>query len=167
VRGICPLEADRGAADREQSAPDLEQAEGGGLGGDADVGALEHLGAARDAVPLDGGDDRLARAVVAQHRLPVQVGIGPEAVAVPLPRHAVPGEGLEVHPGAEAAARPREHDGADRVVGVGLGPAVVEADQHRQRERVLRLRPVEREHQCGALAPHGEVFRPSHDPSPL
>ena len=40
---------------------------------DADVGALQDLGAARDRVALDRGDQRLDEAVVAQQRLPVRV----------------------------------------------------------------------------------------------
>lgn len=100
--------------------------------GHPDVGALEDLGAARDAVPLDGGDHRFPGAVMAQHGLPVEVGIGLEPVPVLLALHALPGQCLEVHPGAEGAPGAGEHDRADRVVLVGLDPAVVQADQHRQ-----------------------------------
>jgi hypothetical protein len=162
-----PLEADRRAADREQPALHLEEPERGGLPRDPDVGPLEDLGTAGHAVALDRGDHGFARPVVPQHRLPVQIGVGLEAVPVLLALHPLAREGLEVHARAERAARAGEDDRADGVVRVGLDPAVVQADQHRQRERVLGLGPVEREHQCGAFALHGEVFRPTHCRPPV
>ena len=49
-------EAARGAAEREQAAPGLPHPEDRALAGDADVGALQDLGAAGDGVALDRRD---------------------------------------------------------------------------------------------------------------
>jgi hypothetical protein len=88
----------------------------------------------------------------------VQIGVGLHAVPVVLSLHPLACEGFEVHAGAEGAACPGQHDGADLVVLVRRQPAVVQADEHRHRERVLRLGPVQGEHQRGAFTLHGEVF---------
>ena len=72
--GDLPPQAHARAAERKEAAPRLGDAEDRVLGGDADVGALQDLGAAGDGVAFDRGDDRLHRPVVAQQRLPVDVG---------------------------------------------------------------------------------------------
>ncbi len=83
--GDLALEADGGPAEREQAPLHLGDAELGGVAGDPDLGGLEDLGAAGHAVALDGGDDRLRRAEVAQQRLPVQVRVLGQRAAVSSP----------------------------------------------------------------------------------
>ena len=56
-------QAHRGAAGRVERPPRLGHAEAGALTGDADVGALEHLGAAGDGDAFDRGDQRLRGSV--------------------------------------------------------------------------------------------------------
>ena len=142
--GDLPRQPDRRAAEGEDPPAHLGHAEGGGLPRDADVHGLEHLGPAGDAVPLDRGDDGLARFVLAEQRLPVQVGIGleprrPLVVAVPA-RHL-----LEVGTGAEVAAGSGDDHHPDVGVAIDLHPGVGHPDQHLARDGVLGLGPVEGE----------------------
>ena len=65
--GDLAREAHGGAAAGEQAPLGLHHAEGGPLGGDADVDAAEHLHAAGHAGPVDRRDDRLVELEVAQH----------------------------------------------------------------------------------------------------
>ena len=78
VRDLA-AESHRRAAEREQAAADLGDAEDGALPRHPQVHRLQDLGAAGDGVALDRGDQRLARLEVAQQRLPVEVGVGVEA----------------------------------------------------------------------------------------
>ena len=64
--GDLAAEPDDAAALRVQRPLRLGEAEDAALAGDADVGALQDLGAAGDAVALDGGDQRLLQRPVAE-----------------------------------------------------------------------------------------------------
>ena len=66
VYGIWRDQPHRGAAHRVQAPLGLGDAELGALAGDADVGALQDLGAARDGRALDGGDQRLGQPAALQ-----------------------------------------------------------------------------------------------------
>src|SRR5437588_11147103 len=145
----------------EQPPPGLEDAEGGALGRDADVGRLEQLGSSRHRVALHGRDEGLAQVVVTKQRLPVEIRVGLHAVGVGvlLPLAA---NGLEVHARAERAPRTRQHRTADLVVAVDHGPGVGHAHEHGRAERVLRLGPVHGHHDGRAAAVHPEVLGPRH-----
>jgi hypothetical protein len=119
---------------------DLADAELRGGAGDPDVGRLQDLGAAGDAGALDGGDERLLQAVVAEEGLPVQVGVGGEA-GLPLVVGRVV-HLLEVTPGREVAAGAGEDGDPDAVVAVDHLPGIGQAGQHLQIERVARLGAV-------------------------
>ena len=58
----------RRAAHRVQAPLGLGDAELGALAGDADVGALQDLGAARDGRSLDGRDQRLGQPAALEQR---------------------------------------------------------------------------------------------------
>ena len=151
-------EADRGATEREQPALALPHAEDRALARDADVRALQHLGAARDRVPLDRGDERLREPVVAQQRLPVKVrGLGhPVADVLALRRRP---HRLEVGARREVAARAGEDRAADLGRLVDVRVPVREPDEHVGAQRVAGLGAVHREDHDVALALDGAVLR--------
>ena len=68
VRDLAAEPNDR-PTERVEAPAHLGHAEPGALAGDADVGALEDLGAAGDRGALDGGDQRLVEQEALQQRL--------------------------------------------------------------------------------------------------
>ncbi len=158
-----PGQADGRAAHREEPAADLEQAEGRRLPGDADVGGLEHLRPTGHADALDRGEDGLARAIPAQHGLPVEVRLGgePRAIRVVL-RESASGECFQIHSGTEGPTRTGQHNGPDGVVGVRFDPCVVQSNEHRYRERVLCLGAVQRQDERRTLPFDDQMFRACH-----
>jgi hypothetical protein len=86
----------------------------------------------------------------------VQVGIVAHAL-LPGVVLEVAGEGLEVHPGAEVAARPGDDGDAEVGVLVDLDPGVVHPRHHLHRQGVLALRAVERDDRDVAVALEEEV----------
>ena len=112
--------------------------------GDADVGALQDLGAARDGRTLDRGDQRLGQATALQQRVDAR-----RVVAAVLERIArrLGRRGLEVHPRAEVAARAGEDAGADLRIVVDAIPGLDHDREHLGGQRVARLWPVQRQDQ--------------------
>jgi len=151
-----PAEPHGRATEGEEPALGLEDPEHGALPRHPDVGRLEDLGPARDGPSLDRRDQRLAQVVVAQQGLPVQVRVLGHAVLVLFGVAAA--HRLEVHAGAERPAGAGEDGAADVVVAVDLLPGVLHADQHRQAQRVLRLRTVHRHDGGRAVALERQVL---------
>ena len=125
----------------DQATLDLGDAELGRTRGDHQVGRQHHLGAARQGVAFDGGDQRLARRPLG------------EADAAAGNRHYLSrGERLQIHPGTEIATGAGEH--RDREVGVvvefvdRVGQSLADRKVH----RVARLGAIDGDDQDPALA---------------
>ena len=143
--GDLPAEADGGSRHRVQRPPRLAHAEARRLAGDADVGALQQLGATGDGDALDRREQRLRRLVVTQQALVGEVGILRHArrhVDLVVGGFRVAGHGPQVGARAEVAVGAGEDDRADVVVGARLDHGVVHAHEHRPGERVEALRAV-------------------------
>ena len=140
-----PAQADGRSRHRVQRPARLAHPEARRLAGDADVGALQQLGAAGDGDALDRGDQRLRRLVVTQQPLVREVGVGGHArrhVDLGVGVLRVAGHGAQVGARAEVALGAGEDDRADVVVGARLDHGVVHAHEHRPGERVEALRTV-------------------------
>ena len=150
VYGIWRGKPARGAAEREQAALGFPHAERRALARDADVGALEHLGATRDRIALDRGDQRLRQPVVAQQRLPVRV-VAARHDLLHLRVGRLLAHGDEVGAGREVAARTGEDRAADLGMLVDVLVAEHEARRHVGGERVALLGAVHRQRQDVAV----------------
>ncbi len=143
--GDLAAQPDDRPAERVEAPAHLGHAEPGALAGDADVGALQDLGAAGDRRSLDGGDQRLVEQEALEQRLDDALGDVGGGVVVLLPEGVARvglGHRLQVGAGAEAAARAGEDRDADVGVGVDLVPRLRHLLHHRRRQRVAALRPV-------------------------
>ncbi len=134
----------RGAAHRVQAPLGLGDAELGALARDADIGALQDLGAARDRRALDRRDQRFGQPAALEQGIDAR-----RVVAAVLERIAgrLGCGGLEVHASAEVAARPGQDAAADLRIVVDAVPRLDHDREHLGGKRVARLRPVERQDQ--------------------
>jgi hypothetical protein len=128
--GHLALQADRGAADREQGPLDLGQPEGGRFRGNADVRGLQDLRAARQGVALHGGDQRLAEPAGSQHPAERQVRASdlvgePIITGRPVGRH-----GGQVGARTEVAAGAGQDGNPDAVIGVDGVPHLRQTVDH-------------------------------------
>ena len=128
----------RAARAGDDPEADLGQAEARVLRGDHDVARLRELAASAEAEAVHGRDQRLLEPA---HALP----------AVELPareqvRRTFLGHRAHVGARRERAPGPTQHDAAHRVVRLERRQLVVEGAHHGVRERVQRLRAVQRDH---------------------
>ena len=113
-------------------------------GDDPDVGAERDLGAAADAVAVDGGDHRRRQELPAVGDALGEVGVLAVAAGEHvLDRAAARGEAHQVEAGAEALAGAVQDDRTDRGVGGDLVDRGVDGLEHREVERVVLVGPVE------------------------
>ena len=153
--GDLPTQTDGRSRHRVERPARLAHAEARRLARDADVGALQQLGATGDGDALDRGEQRLRRLVVTQEPLVREVGVVGHAggdVDLAVGVLGVAGHGAQVGAGAEVARGAGEDDRADVVVGAGLDHAVVHPGEHRAGERVEALGPVHRDDHRVAVA---------------
>ena len=123
-----PGEALSAARPRQQPQVDLGQPAAGARDGDPVVGAQGHLEATSEGGPVDGGDDRLRRAL--HHRLHLEEA-GPPRAATKL---------RDVGPGDEGATTADEHDGCGRRIGDGGLEPFEQAVAHVEAQGVDRRR---------------------------
>ena len=144
VYGNLADQPHRRAAHRVQAPLGLGDAELGALAGDADVGALQDLGAARDGRALDGRDQRLGQPAALEQGVDARrvVAAVLERVARRLGRRR-----LEVHARAEVAAGAGQDAGADLGIVVDAVPGLDHDREHLGGKRVARLGPVQRQDQ--------------------
>src|SRR5215207_3767949 len=140
--GNATRQQHRRTTSRDEGALHLRNAEPGRLRGDDQVAGEQQLETAGQGPALDGADQRLAR-----RRL------GDPAQPAPLDRGALTTkEPLEVHAGREHPAGSGEHADAQVVGGVQLVDSGRDPLTDSLVERVLRLRPVDRD-DLDAVAP--------------
>ena len=131
-------------------SPGEREAELGVVGDDAHVHWRRPRETDADGRPVDGTDHRLARVEDSQHRnaatvtrrtrrRPVVGGPGPFVEVEGVSATA------EVGPGAERTARPGDDDHPYGVVGVGAVEGSADLAEHRAREGVEVIGPVERD----------------------
>src|SRR6185312_16344209 len=134
----------RRAAHRVQAPFGFGDAELGALACDADVGALQDLGAARDGRSLNRRDQWLGQPTALEQRVDARrvVTAVLEGVARRLGRRR-----LEVHARAEVAAGPGEDAAADLRIVVDAVPGLDHGREHLGGERVARLSTVRRQDQ--------------------
>ena len=138
-----PGQTDRSAVDQRHSPAPLEDAEHRRLGDNPQIAHDGKFEPARDAIALDRRDDRLGE---------VPAGRAERAVVDhPVPVELSSRRGLEVGACAECAARARQHDGADRVIGLRLPETVAEPFRLRRIDGVARFGPVHGEDAHGAV----------------
>ena len=144
VYGNLARQPHRRPAHRVQAPLGLRDAELGALAGDADVGALQDLGAAGDGRALDRRDQRLGQPPALEQRVDAR-----RVVAAVLERVArrLGGRRLEVHARAEVAAGAGQDAGADLRIVVDAVPRLDHDREHLGGKRVARLRPVQRQDQ--------------------
>ena len=124
-----------GEADHRLGLP-----EGGGLGGDDEVGALGELAAAAVGDPVDGGEDRLAQL---PHR--VQRAVEVLALAQPVLLGHVLALAQVAADGERSLAGSGEDDDADGGADGDRLDDLGQASAHLGRDRVVGVRPVERD----------------------
>ena len=134
----------RGAAHRVQAPLGLGDAELGALARNADIGALQDLGATRDGRSLHGGDQRLGQPAALQQGVDAR-----RVVAAVLERVArrFGRRGLEVHARAEVPARAGQDAGPDVGIVVNPVPRLDHDREHLGGKRVASLRAVQRQDQ--------------------
>ena len=112
--------------------------------GDANVCALQDLGAARDRGSFHRGDQRLGQAAALEQRVDPRrvVAAVLERVARRLGRRR-----LQVHARAEVAAGARQDAGPDVGIAVHAVPRLDHYREHLGGQRVARLGPVQRQQQ--------------------
>ena len=122
------------------------QGEAAALGADADVHRQDHGDPDADGGPVDGGDHRLARAEDPQRQLATHVaGAAPQRFEARRVGVVAPGAGGQVGPSREEVSRAGDDDGADVLVGVGVGEGVEQRIEHRVGDGVPGLRTVDRD----------------------
>jgi hypothetical protein len=181
VRDLA-AQAHRRPSQRVDAPAHLRHAEAGARAGDADVGRLQDLGAARDRRALDRGDERLVQQESFEQRLDdpgrhlgdgqvrrvACVGAVARGGGGASPRPAVrrlgervAGGGLghrgKVGAGAERPAGTGEDHDPHVRVGVGLVPRTGHAAHHLGRQCVAALGPVHRHDHHAAVALHEQV----------
>ena len=142
--GNLAHQSHRRAAHRIQAPLGLRDAELGAFAGDADVGALQDLGASGDGRTLDRSDQRLGQPPALEQSVDAR-----RVVAAVLERVAwrASGRGLEVHARAEVATG----SGQDAATNVGIGvdavPCLDHDREHLGGKCIAGLRAVQRQDQ--------------------
>ena len=136
------------AAEGDHGPRRLRQPEGGGVGGDADVGAEQQLHAGREAVAVDGGNHRLVEGEVAQARRFLQRPVVQDAALPFIAGLAVPPQqgqhGSQVTTRTEGLRPAAGHDEHPHLIVARAGDERVRRHaRHSRIDGVAHLRAIE------------------------
>ena len=148
--GMRLWQPQQSAAGGDQAALDLGDAEFRGPRRHDQVGGEHHLGAARQRVALDGGDQRFPRRP-----------FGEADAAAGNRDHLTGGEGLQVHARTEVATCAGDDRHREVVAVVEFVDRVGQTLADRQVHRVARFRPIDGDDENAPLALSSE-FLPTH-----
>ena len=129
----------------EQADMDARRRETRRFGSDRQVAARDQLAAGGGGDAFDCGDHRLRQLLDRHHQVAAPFHQRFEIAAAAVGIGAVRGHFLHVVAGGKGRAIVRNDHGADSVVFTDRGELVMQRREHRLRQRIARLRPVERE----------------------